>query len=565
MVIQDDPVTHNRIAYAFIDLLWYPSAQNSFVDFFTISSSAPTDNIFGDLNGIILLNQNLSVPITGTTIICQGANNFNFSNSLIGGFSLVFSVPNTTVTSPILSISDINFVSNTQEVNIANPGTSGAIIVTGSSSKFSINPSCPLVIILTEPSGNITLSGMINQGTTISQITNISTQIQQGANLGVLSSPNITTLGLNVTLGAGTGYLMSGSPPTDFLKYIRWVQQTISLPANTASWLFIDNTATLQSALSIPSYIQSIIVGRVKMGTSSLEFQQNVDRSAVHTASSIDDALRNSIGNVFTSGCIGSPGSSGMQINVSNGDYWYSNDNFLPSAVNNITMIGYYRNGSGGYISTNLTAVPLQWDDNSGTLQNLTGAEWTKSSIFVVNDGALQQYLFVYGQQTFASQIQATNGPLPNQPSFFAGNIAAIIGVIVNGADVTLDPSRITDIRPTLAFKAESATVTSDHNSLLNLTVGDAHTQYFRTDGTRVMGGNMNAGNNSLINALSVNLIDTVSSNSIIVNAPSSLVSGYTLTVPPTKGTNGQILSANGDGTTQWLNTTSLGTSLATP
>jgi trimeric autotransporter adhesin len=565
IVIEDDPVTHNQIDYGIVGLIWYPLTQNSFQDFFTISSSASTTNIFGDLSGVILLNQNLLTTITGTTIICQGPNVFNFSNSFVGGFSLVFSIPNTTVLAPLLSISTISFLNNTQEVNIQNSNTRGSIVVTGNSAKFNINPATNIVIVLTEPSGNITLSGTINQGNNIGEITNISTQIQQASSIGAISDPVITTSGLNVTINAGSGYLMNGTFPSDFLDYITYNTQTISLPANVASWLYIDDTATLQSSPSIPDYVQNIIVGRAKMGGASLEFQQDVDRSAVHVASSIDNALRNSIGNVFNSGCIGSPGSSGMQISVSNGDYWYSNDNYLPASTTNITMLGYYRNGSGGYITTNLSSVPLQWDNNSGTLQTLTSSQWTKSSIFIVGDGILQKYLFVYGQQTFATQIEATTGPLPNQPSFFDGNIAPIIGVIINGADITLDSSRITDIRPTLAFKAESATVTSDHNSLLNLTVGDAHTQYFRTDGTRVMAGNINAGNNAVINAVSVGLLDTVSLNSITVQSPSSLAAAYTLTVPPTKGNNNQILAANGDGSTQWTNTTNLGTSLATP
>ena len=47
-----------------------------------------------------------------------------------------------------------------------------------------------------------------------------------------------------------------------------------------------------------------------------------------------------------------------------------------------------------------------------------------------------------------------------------------------------------------------------DHNSLANLTVGDAHPQYFRTDGTRNMTGNINMNTNSITNVNLINSID---------------------------------------------------------
>jgi hypothetical protein len=59
--------------------------------------------------------------------------------------------------------------------------------------------------------------------------------------------------------------------------------------------------------------------------------------------------------------------------------------------------------------------------------------------------------------------------------------------IVYNVPLATDEISEIVDVRPTIAFRSGGTTSTSDHNSLSNLTAGDAHTQYVRTDGTRVM------------------------------------------------------------------------------
>ena len=103
------------------------------------------------------------------------------------------------------------------------------------------------------------------------------------------------------------------------------------------------------------------------------------------------------------------------------------------------------------------------------------------------------QYMLVYGQQTFASEASADVGPLPLPPATFVGNVCQISGIVVTYGDVgPLAPTRFRDVRPTLSYHSSGVTATADHNSLLNLTVGNAHPQYFRVDGTEPMQGNIN-------------------------------------------------------------------------
>jgi len=109
-------------------------------------------------------------------------------------------------------------------------------------------------------------------------------------------------------------------------------------------------------------------------------------------------------------------------------------------------------------------------------------------------------YIFVYGQQVFASQLLAEGGPIPTAPAFIGLNCVTIASIVVTFGDITLPSSRFLDIRPTLAFRSNGSTTSSDHNSLSNLTVGNAHPQYFRVDGTSAMAGTMNLNSNNITN-----------------------------------------------------------------
>jgi hypothetical protein len=160
-------------------------------------------------------------------------------------------------------------------------------------------------------------------------------------------------------------------------------------------------------------------------------------------------------------------------------------------------MVGYY----GGTQETSaFTNLPLSWD-NAGTLTALGATEWAKHSIYLLSalDGTVTYYM-VYSQQVYADEASAIAGTLPIPPTTFVLNMLRISTVRVNGSDPSspLNIDRITDVRPTLAFREPAGASTLDHNSLLNLTVGNAHPQYFRVDGTSTMTGTVDLGTQNI-------------------------------------------------------------------
>ena len=189
-------------------------------------------------------------------------------------------------------------------------------------------------------------------------------------------------------------------------------------------------------------------------------------------------------------------------MNVTNGEYFYGSHKYTPSAGSAIFFTQFYRNGLGGYVKgssiQDLAANINSWlyDNNSGGLALIPSGKYVKSSLYLVNDGAAQQYFLVYGQTLFNSLVEAEAGSLPTPPPFFDSNIVIIASIITSQG---LAIQEIRDERPALQSKASTISASATHGNLLGLGADD-HLQYLRTDGTRPLGGNLNLNNYSINN-----------------------------------------------------------------
>lgn len=481
-------------------VIWTAGNTNMNTMFFIKSNSTnPQPNISFFITDTFI--GNTAFPVFGTAVQAEGSVALTISQAIFTGFLSGVYLPST-AQPQLLRIGSTFFNLCTSDINVASATATGSIFVYGTLSKVSV--ASPFVgVTVNGNDGSTAIGGILYQGNSYSEITNISTQIQQGGSIGTFVDGVISIVsGLQVSVDGGVGYLMVGIYPNDYLKYLEWSTQNITLPASTLSWLYIDSAGVLQYSASEPSIITTITIGTVKTNATDVEFIQQVGKHANHTGTLVDQTIRN-IGPIFGNGCLASPGTSGMLVSVTSGSYAFSIDNVTPSAGTDISMLAYY---TGSPDSTTITNVPTDWD-NAGAITALSPGEWTKHTLFVVGDALVQKYLLVYGQETFASLLLATSGPQPIPPSFIGQNAAPISGIIVSEGDTTLTTDRFTDIRPQLGFVSNGSTVTSDHNSLSNLTVGNAHPQYFRVDGTSTMAGDVNMGTNDIINAGTYNSV----------------------------------------------------------
>jgi pectin methylesterase-like acyl-CoA thioesterase len=504
-LVADNPVTHDWVLLFMDGLVFGPAMQQYISRIIDISSSAPVPNVVQCVLSDFFVAK-IPPYITGEVLHIDGGVQTLCDASVLGGFDVGVKIPANTVESIVQIYSTA--LRNTQDINIQNINASGTIQV--SATRQLIDIAAPAIsAVINGTQGDVTMTGTLYQGANIAQATDISTQIQQGSSIGTIVDVTLSNpANLDISVTAGSGYLMVGISPNDYLQHITWSAQTISIPANLLSWLFITNTGTFTSSTSEPSFITNIIIGAAKANNVSITYIQNAPRRMNHLGTNSNNVLRSAIGSIFVSGCLATPSVTAMQVDVSSGNYWYGTDEYTPSAVGDIAMIGYHRNGIGGWTeTTSFTAVPVLYDDNTGTPVAIPVSNWVKHALYIVGDGSEQTYLFVYGQELFLTEAAAQTGGIPTSPPSFVKNVAAISAIIVTNGDTTLPSSRFRDIRPIPSFRFEGATASADHNSLLNLTVGDAHPQYFRTDGTRVMAGNINAGGNNVVN---VNLVDGV-------------------------------------------------------
>ncbi|KKT23705.1 MAG: hypothetical protein UW09_C0003G0227 [candidate division TM6 bacterium GW2011_GWF2_43_87] len=440
--------------------------------------------------------------------ISNGAH-FSLQSSTIRGFATGISVPND-VSSPAINIMSVYGIGNTTDISLLNPNVTGTVNGVFDRTKVVIDPAAQISLFLTDPvnQGTVTI-GEQYVGDTFDVITNISPEIQQGANLGVIYGGDLGIIPatLQVTVSAGNGYLMVGAPPTDNLMYVTWATQTLLLPANQDNFIYIDNGGIAHSALSAPDELTTILIGKARTEGTFVAFTEHIHQDAGHAATYLDNSWRGAFGPIYASGSITTKNGN-VQLDVSSGRYFYATHEYDPAGGTPISWYAFYRNGSGNYTIVSQSSVDYQqYDDGSGTLQPIPANQFAKHELFVVNDRAFEQYLLVYGQQLFTTLNDAQNGPLPNQPGSWTGNISSIAAIVVeNTGTVANQISSILDERPQVGFKAGSSAGVTVHGDLSGL-LADDHPQYLLTNGGRVLTGNLQMGGHNIVSAGTYNAV----------------------------------------------------------
>jgi len=419
-------------------------------------------NVSGSLATLILESSDFGtvtlVP-AGIGIQVQNGGNINLKSMSLAGFATAINVPNVGA-GPNLKILASTSNNCTNDIVISNPGTSAVIEGIFDDKKISIVSGASVAMFILDPVNDATVTvGNQYVGNVISEVTNITPSIQQGATLGVITGGTLVNAGgLNVQVLAGAGYLMVGTAPNDYLQYTTWNTQTIALPANTVNFIWIDNTGTVQFGTTASDPITTIPLGKAETETSIIAFLQEQPQEATHLATNLDITLQNGLGPIYNYGSIVTLNGTD-QLNVSPGNYFYGSLNFMPSGGTPVSWDAFYQNGSGGQnIINGQNAVPYtQYDNGSGTLASIPANEYTVHAFYVVNDGVNEQYLLVYGQTLYTTLSAAQAGGIPPEPGFWTGNIALIASIIVEN-NVTTPVVQITDQRPRLGFKASGVT-----------------------------------------------------------------------------------------------------------
>ncbi len=332
--------------------------------------------------------------------------------------------------------------------------------------------------------------------------TDVSTLVFEGSTMGLFDGGVITHVsGLTFEVSSGFGYLEKTIGDGIHMR-IDWLPTQITLLPNTENYLYFNENEILSSSGSAPDDTNNIVLGRVVTDSSTVRFIDSSPYIAAHTSNLFSNFNRSALGPIYSTGSIVTENVTPYHLNISSGDYYYSENNFKPSGGTDVSFIQYYRDNLTGWTTTGTTEVVNGYDDNSGTISPLPLSSFTKHSLYVVGEGINETYMLVLGQATYSTLVEAEGAELPSPPNYFDDSVAPIASILIQQGMSGI--TEIQDIRPVIGFKAAGVSASAVHANLLGLSADD-HTQYLLVDGNRAMSGNLSMGGNAIFSALTVN------------------------------------------------------------
>ena len=387
----------------------------------------------------------------------------------IDGFDVGVKTTNNGVAPTLLITGTAIENSTTYDLQILHADTAGSVNGTLQRTKV-FCASDALTLLFNDFNNSITLTGDMYQGSTFDTTTNMTPMLQEHSPSGVISGGVLTSASnFVITANAGEGYVVTGAI---HMQYVSWTEQTLyTLAANTNYYIYVNSSGTLSSSTSLPDVYQNIILGRVNTDSSICFLIKNTPRAIDRSVTNLDVYLRNAIGPIFVSGCITTEDSTPRKLDVTNGNYYYGVNHYLPTGAAPISFYPFWTGNKG--TSTDIVATTSSgWQyDLAGTLTDIPGTDFAKHSLYVVNDGGLQKFLFVYAQITYATQLLAQGAGLPTTPLMFDANTCLIASIIVQQGQTNI--IQIRDERPLIGFKASGISASASHSGLLDLDKDD--------------------------------------------------------------------------------------------
>ena len=355
--------------------------------------------------------------------------------------------------------------------------------------------------------------------------TDATTLIFKGSPMGVMSGGNIAiSSSLTVTVGTGFGYLEDSIIP-DVYKRIDWNDTDIVLAADTNNYLYFNDNGILSASGTSPNNQQNIILGRVVTNGTTVQFIDQSPYDGAHMSNKISQFNREALGPVFAEGSIVTEDITPFVLDVTQGNYYFSENNFLPTGTSSINLNQYYLSGSEWGIFTS-SIVPANVYTSGSQLVAMSASYYTKHTVYLVGDGVDEEYFLVINNNQYATLVETENANLPTIPFYFDDGVVSLAAVYVQSGSANI--TQIQDIRPVIGFRAAGVNASAVHGNLLGLNADD-HTQYLLVDGARQMSNDLGLGGNDLYNFGIVSGSNVLVTNVTASNANITSITGSLL------------------------------------
>ncbi len=303
--------------------------------------------------------------------------------------------------------------------------------------------------------------------------------------------------GVTIDIAAGEGFINNSS---NQLKEISWnAISGVSMTSNGDNYVYIDSSGSAHITSSEENSDDYILLGYV------YTIQTNTDIGLLSSNPYLagNYTKRNNkwldkvMGPMIEDGNIVSEHTTNLELSVTSGKISSRLSDYTTSATTTITK--WYNSADYGWYKDSSTpnkVNPNQYNDPSlnhgSALVNMTVLYWKKDLIVRALDGSVH---YIYGQAEYDTEQKAKESPLPQMPDCIAKCGAVYLATIVSQQGSTSIANNIYDIRPNMdrVFGSGVSGTTgsaADHGDLTGL-LDDDHLQYLRTDGGRVVTGNM--------------------------------------------------------------------------
>lgn len=479
----------------------------AFNTFTYIGNGSTFIKTYGTLTAVSSANCTVSKTVTdGYGVHCYNGATISINNATFQGFDVALYNENIGV-GVILYTGAFSLRNNTNDIQILSPTTTGSIFGFFTLNKCTVDNDANISLLFTDITGQGTASlGKLWLGSKFNNLFDAKDLITSGS-MG-LHQGGVLTIdsGLSINISIGYGYLEDNSTNPSIYKRINWVGSSLTLLANSDVYVYFNSNGTLTTNTARPNVLETIILGRVYTNATDIIFIDLTPNNADHLGNKLSEFSRVVFGAIYASGSLTTSNSS-RQLQVTSGNYWLSENNFLPTGkafVSNFTPI-YQNSTPGSWIFDAVTAIVLndKYDDGSGTLVNATASYYVKHNLFLIT-GDIERYFLLVGQEEHSTLNAATNASNPNKPDFFKDSVVLIASVITKQGDATF--TQVADERPTPLFKASGSLGVTSHSALSDLGNND-HLQYLLKAGD-TMGGNLDLGGNQITNVGNIDGVD---------------------------------------------------------
>ena len=474
----------------------FPSGSNVVYCNYAKGSGATINSFLGD---------NVSNGVSGSTAFyIQDGASLNASTITVDGFT--YGIRNPNIGSPIrFDVDNASMVGGEWDLYVENQYTFGTF--GGSSSHQKVYTVSPDVywLFLDVDDGELDITRKASVTFADGTHTDLTTLLFNGSSMGLMSGGSLSIVsGLTVNTSAGFGYL-GLTTSTGVYKRIDWVNSQIILSPNTNSYVYINENETLSSSGSKPNSVNNIILGRVVTNLTAIQFIDPSPFHSDHTSNRFGNLFREALGSIYSFGTVVTENTTPFKLDVTAGEYYYSTNEFKPSGGTGINFTQFYRDGSGGWITSTADTITNTSYDGNGSLSALTASAFTKHTLYLVGDGSYEKYFLVLGQNQYTTLVQTENALLPTPPTYFNDSVVQIASIYVQQG--TTGITQVEDIKPTVSFRAGGVNASSLHANLLGLS-SDDHTQYLLVNGGRAMTNNLDMGGNQITNVGNVDGVD---------------------------------------------------------